>query len=136
MKRVRVILAEDSQAVARELSIILSREFEVIGMVEDGMALLSAARLLQPDVVVTDIVMPLMDGLDAAGQLKRDRSGLGIVFITVHNDLQLVDRAMTLGNCSYVLKSQAGEDLVLAVHAAAAGKSFVSNSIAYTGMRS
>ena len=129
MNRVRVLLAEDRPAMAEQLGALLSQEFEVIGMVEDGLSLLKAARQMAPDVVVTDISMPGLDGLEAAQQLKQDHAGLCVVFITVHSDPQLVARAMTLGKCGYVLKSVAGEDLLAAVKAVVAGESFVSRSV-------
>lgn len=129
MNRVRVLLAEDRPAMAKQLCALLSQEFEVVGMVEDGLSLVRAARQMAPDVVVTDISMPGLDGLEAILQLKRDQTGLHVVFITVHSDLQLVERAMTLGKCGYVLKSVAGEDLLPAVRAVVAGDSFVSGSV-------
>lgn len=131
MKRLRVLLAEDNRAVARQLRVILSQEFDVLGMVEDGDSLIRAATDMQPDVVVTDISMPGMDGMEAAEYLLRERAGLFVVFITVHADPQLVARAMGLGNCGYVLKSDAGEDLIPAVNAVTAGQCFVSGAIAY-----
>lgn len=128
MNRVRVLLAEDRPAMAKQLSAILSQEFEVIGTVEDGLSLVSAARQMAPDVVVTDISMPGLDGIEAAEQLRRDSASLSVVFITVHSDPQLVERAMTLGKCGYVLKSVAGDDLLLAVRTVVSGGSFVSRS--------
>lgn len=132
MKRARVLLAEDSWAMARQLRAILEQEFEVVGTVADGVSLLQVARSTEPDIVVTDISMPAMDGLDAVEQLLWDREKVGIVFITVLGDSQLVERAMSLGVCSYVLKGDAGDDLLLAVHAALENRVFLSKSIAHT----
>ncbi len=129
MSRVRVLLAEDGPAMAKQLLALLSQEFEVIGTVADGLSLVNAARRMDPDVVVTDISMPGLDGLEAANQLRREGAELRVVFITVHSDRRLVERAMKLGPCGYVLKSVAGEDLLAAVKAVAAGGSFVSRSL-------
>ncbi|MET0580878.1 MAG: response regulator transcription factor [Pseudoxanthomonas sp.] len=131
MKRARVLLAEDSWAMARQLRAILEQEFDVVGTVADGVSLVQVARSTEPDIVVTDIAMPGMDGLDAIAQLLGDRDQLGVVFITVLGDSQLVDRALSLGTCSYVLKGDAGDDLLLAVQAALERRTFLSKSVAY-----
>ena len=130
MTRVRVLLAEDSPMIARQLRTLLATEFDVVGVADDGYSLLRLAAETGPDVVVTDISMPGIDGLDAARQLRKEHSKLGIVFITVHSDVQLVERAMRLGGCGYVLKSDAGEDLIAAVNAVVSGTSFLSASLA------
>lgn len=129
MSRVRVLLAEDGPAMAKQLFALLSKEFDVIGIVEDGFSLVKEARRMNPDVVVTDISMPGLDGLEAARQIKRERAELHVVFITVHSDRRLVERAMKIGPCGYVVKSVAGEDLLAAVNAVVAGGSYVSRSI-------
>lgn len=116
--------------MARQLRAILEQEFDVVGTVADGVSLLQVARSTEPDIVVTDIAMPGMDGLDAIERLLWDRDRLGVVFITVIGDSQLVARAMSLGVCSYVLKGDAGDDLLMAVHAALENKVFLSKSIA------
>ncbi|MCD9085326.1 response regulator transcription factor [Stenotrophomonas sp. SY1] len=133
MNVVRVLLAEDGNAMAWQLRDLLCQKFEVIGLVQDGMSLVQAARRMRPDVVVTDIAMPQMNGLDAARSLRQQRPGLGVVFITVHAEPQMVSRAMALGTCSYVLKSDAGDDLLQAVSAAMGGVSFVSRSLCGSG---
>lgn len=130
MNAVRVLLAEDGCAMGRQLRGLLCQQFEVIGLVQDGASLVRAAQSMLPDVVVTDIALPEMNGLDAARRLRRQRPVLGLVFITVHAEPQMVAKAMALGACSYVLKSDAGDDLLQAVHAATQGRSFISRSLA------
>lgn len=129
MNAVRVLLAEDGCAMGRQLRGLLSQQYQVIGLVQDGASLLQAAQSMLPDVVVTDIAMPEMDGLEAVRRLRLQRPVLGVVFITVHADPQMVTRAMALGPCSYVLKSDAGDDLLAAVGAALKGDRFVSRSL-------
>lgn len=129
MKPIRVLLAEDSMAVARPLQLLLATEFEVVGWVEDGYSLLSMARELKPLVVVTDITMPGLDGLAAAELLLAEGVVNHIVFITMHDDQALVRRAMRHPRCGYVLKADAGEELLLSVHEVLAGRSFMSASI-------
>lgn len=129
MNPVRVLLAEDGCAMGRQLRGLLSQQYQVIGLVQDGASLVQAAQSMLPDVVVTDIAMPEMDGLEAVRRLRLQRPVLGVVFITVHADPQMVTRAMALGPCSYVLKSDAGDDLLAAVGAALKGDRFVSRSL-------
>lgn len=129
MSAVRVLLAEDGCAMGRQLRGLLCEHFEVIGLVQDGESLVQAAQTMLPDVVVTDIAMPGMSGLEAARRLRAQRPVLGVVFITVHAESQMVRQAMGLGVCSYVLKADAGDDLLPAVHAALAGRAFVSRSL-------
>lgn len=115
--------------MGRQLRGLLCEQFEVIGLVQEGASLVKAAQDMLPDVVVTDIAMPGMDGLEAATQLRAMRPVLGVVFITVHADTQMISRARSLGTCSYVLKSDAGDDLLAAVEAAMDGVPFVSHSL-------
>ncbi|HAI47346.1 MAG TPA: hypothetical protein DCM50_11740 [Stenotrophomonas sp.] len=129
MNAVRVLLAEDGCAMGRQLRGLLREQFDVIGLVQDGESLVQAAQSMLPDVVVTDIAMPGLSGLEAARRLRAQRPVLGVVFITVHAELQMVRQAMALGVCSYVLKSDAGDDLLLAVRAALDGMPFVSRSL-------
>lgn len=129
MNAARVLLAEDGSAMGRQLRGLLGQQFEVIGLVQDGASLVQAAQGMLPDVVVTDIAMPQLDGLEAVRRLRVQRPVLGVVFITVHAEPQMVARAMALGACSYVLKADAGDDLVPAVQAALAGQPFVSRSL-------
>lgn len=129
MDRIRVLLAEDSTAVALQLRMLLATEFDVVGWVEDGLSLLSMARALRPDVVVTDITMPGLDGLAAAESLLSEGTVRHVVFVTVHDDPALVLRAMRNPRCGYVLKADAGEELLFGVHEVRAGRPFVSASI-------
>lgn len=133
MKRANVLLVEDNYTVARRLSALLAREFEVIGTVIDGSSMLMLARSTRPDVIVTDIALPGIDGISATEILCRERPDLPVVFVTVHSDHSLVERALKIGNCAYVLKADAGEDLLTAVHSVLAGKPYLSRSIADQG---
>lgn len=130
MNRISVLLAEDSPAVAQQLRLLLAAEFHVVEMVHDGLSVLSAVRKLKPDVLVTDISLPEIDGLAAAEQLLSEAAVSCVVFITVHDDPALVKRALRAGSCGYVLKADAGDDLLRAVHEVHGGRTFVSASIA------
>jgi DNA-binding NarL/FixJ family response regulator len=118
MNRARVLLAEDHPSIAEQLRGLLDQEFDVISMVGDGQALVAAAESLRPDVIVTDIAMPGMDGLDAAHEVLERNPGARIVFITIHDDPLLKERGLALGALGYVRKLEAAEQLVPAVRAA------------------
>ncbi len=135
MSGVRVLLAEDGSSMGRQLRGLLGEWYEVIGLVQDGASLLNAAQRMLPDVVVTDIAMPQLDGLEAVRQLRARRPVLGVVFVTVHAEPEMVARAIALGPCSYVLKADAGDDLHQAVQAAVRGEAYLSHSLR-PGLRS
>jgi DNA-binding NarL/FixJ family response regulator len=135
MNRARVLVADDNAAVARQLRRLLADAFDVVGVVADGLSLLRIAREQAPDVVVTDIAMPGMDGLQAAETLASEGLGSRFVFITVHAEQALVQRAQRLGPCGYVLKPEAGEDLITAVQSVLAGHSYLSPSLRRETMR-
>jgi DNA-binding NarL/FixJ family response regulator len=125
-KRVRVLLADDHPMVVEELCSLLQPEFDVIATVADGDALLAAAEALAPDVIVTDIAMPGLDGIAAASEILRRNSAARIVFVTVHDEAEMVKKSWAMGVLDYVLKLRAGEDLVPAIHAALRGERHIS----------
>ncbi|MDG2527047.1 response regulator transcription factor [Stenotrophomonas sp. HITSZ_GD] len=130
MKRVSVLLAEDGWAMSRELGAILARECDLLATVSDGLALVRLAREMRPDVVVTDISMPGINGLQAVESLIEEGLAPHVVFVTVHAEPQLVMHALALGPCGYVLKADAVEDLLPAVRAASQGRRYLSASVA------
>jgi DNA-binding NarL/FixJ family response regulator len=124
--RPRVLLADDHPAVVKDLRALLEPDFDVIANVEDGHALVAAAEALAPDVIVTDITMPGLDGIAAASEILRRNPAARIVFVTVHDELELVKKGTAIGVLGYVLKHTAGEDLIPAIHAALRGERHVS----------
>jgi DNA-binding NarL/FixJ family response regulator len=130
MKRVRVLLADDHRLVAEGLRKLLEPEFELIGIVEDGFALLEAAAEQKPDVIVTDISMPGLNGIEALEELKKKNPDVHVVCLTMHRELAYARRALDAGALGYVLKHSAPEELVMAVRAAAAGRTFITSAIA------
>ena len=123
---VRVLLADDSPSMLQAARRILEPEFEVVGTVDDGQAVLEATKSLNPDVLVLDISMGVMSGLEAARLLRRIGSTATIVFLTVHNDQDFVDEAFSAGAIGYVIKPRLGTDLLVAVREALIGHRFVS----------
>lgn len=130
MNRPRVLLADDHRLVAEGLKNILAAEFDLVGIVEDGRALLGAVATLRPDVIVSDIAMPLLNGIEALEELKKMDPGVRLVFLTMHRDVAYARRAMEAGARGYVLKHSAPEELIMAVRAALEDRTYVSPLLA------
>jgi DNA-binding NarL/FixJ family response regulator len=123
--RPRVLLADDHTIVTEGLKSILDPEFELVGTAEDGRALLAAAEKLQPDVIVADITMPRLNGLDAVRALKKRNHRSKVVFLTMHSDPDLATEAFRVGASGYLLKQSAGEELITAIHTVLQGEVYV-----------
>ena len=123
---VRVLLADDNPSMLQAARRILEPEFQVVGTVNAGEALLEAADALRPDVFILDISMGMLNGLEAARLLARSESKAKIVFLTVHQDQEFVEEAFSVGALGYVVKPRLGTDLLLAVREALMGRTFVS----------
>ena len=131
IKKVRLLLADDHDIVLQGLrSVLNSPDLEVIGSVGDGQSLIKAVKDLQPDVVVTDITMPTLNGIDAARKIRKLQPRMKIVFLTMHPDIGYATEAVALGNSAYVLKSSAADELPDAIHAVMRGEHYVSPRIA------
>lgn len=124
--RPRVILADDHQMVAEGLGKLICEVADLVGQVRDGRQLVEATRRLAPDVVVSDITMPEMSGLDALRQLKAENSTARFVFVTVHADPRIAADAVRSGASGYLLKAAAGEELLEAIRAVMAGRVYLS----------
>jgi DNA-binding NarL/FixJ family response regulator len=125
-KQIRVLLADDSEAMLSRASAVLKPNCEIVGAVKDGQAALQAAAALHPDVIVLDISMPGMTGLEVAARLRKAGSTTPVVFLTVHDDEEFVQAATRAGGTGYVVKLRLAADLMPAVQEAWAGRSFVS----------
>jgi len=122
----RVLLVDDNQEILDRAAAILSSACAVVGAVKDGPSALEAVKALRPDVVVLDISMPGMSGLEVAGRLRRAGSTVPIVFLTIHDDEELVEAAQAAGGIGYVAKTMLPFDLPFAVNEACAGRRYVS----------
>lgn len=129
MAKIRLVLADDYQGVIDKVRQTLDDHFEVIDAVGDGEQAIDAVWLLRPDVLVIDISMPVLDGLEAARRLQVLNCQTKIVFLTVHADHDFVEAALAAGASGYVLKALLTKDLVPAIYAAVAGSTFVSGWI-------
>jgi DNA-binding NarL/FixJ family response regulator len=125
MRRTRVLLADDHQMIADALKSVLEPQFEVVGTVTDGRLLIEAAEKLQPDVIVLDVAMPQMNGLDAARKLKRDMPRVKLIFLTMNEDPYLVGEAFQAGASAFLLKHEAALELTEAIKQVLQGKKYV-----------
>jgi DNA-binding NarL/FixJ family response regulator len=125
-----VLLADDHTIVAEGLEGLLSDAFKLVGSVRDGAALVEAARRLRPEVIVTDIAMPVMNGLEAMRELRRQGISARIVVLTMYADPQLAQEAFLAGASAYILKHSAGEELITAVRDVLRGRTYVTPLLA------
>jgi DNA-binding NarL/FixJ family response regulator len=125
-RKVRILLADDHPLLLKEAVSLLEPTFEVVGRVGDGKSLFESAMKLQPDVIVTDISMPILNGIEAANRLKVSGCRSKIVFLTVHSDPEFVRACQATSALGYVVKSQMAIDLVPAIREALAGRIFIS----------
>jgi DNA-binding NarL/FixJ family response regulator len=126
MSRPQILLADDHKMFAEGLRGLLEDEFELVGSVSDGQALVEAAHRLNPDVIVVDISMPVLNGFDSVRQLKKEGITAKIIFLTMHADAGLVAEAFRCGGSGYVLKQSAGEELITVIGKVLAGHEYVS----------
>jgi DNA-binding NarL/FixJ family response regulator len=130
MSKPSILIADDHQILAEGLRGLLEPEFEVVGVVADGRELVAAARKLRPDVIVADVTMPSLNGIDAAVQLRDLGVNAKVVFLTMHRDVAYARRAMEAGAAGFVVKHSVASELVTAVREALRGKTYVTPLIA------
>ncbi|HJX93519.1 MAG TPA: response regulator transcription factor [Pyrinomonadaceae bacterium] len=129
MKRTTILIADDHKMFAEGLASLLEEEFELVGIVENGKALIEAATRLEPEVIVVDISMPILNGFDAVRRLKQSGTTAKVIFLTMHADSRLLAEAIRCGAVGYVLKQSAGEDLVHAIRQVIAGHNYVTQDV-------
>jgi len=125
--KIRVLLADDHILIVEGVKALIEDTFDLVAVVHDGRALVEAAKRHRPDVVVTDMSMPLMNGLEAIRQIIAFDPRLKIVVLTMHRDIQLASDAFRAGACGYLLKVSPGEELIAAITDAARGRSYVTS---------
>lgn len=128
--RPRILVADDHLLVAEALQSLLAAEFDLVGVVEDGRALIEAAGKLHPDVIVADIAMPNLNGIDALAQLRQAGNKVPVVFLTMHRNATFARRALEAGASGFVLKHSAASELIAAVRAALDGRTYLTPQIA------
>jgi|SRR5271157_623751 len=130
MNHPRILLADDHNAILKTIASLLVPRFEIVGIVSNGAELISEAMRLQPDVVITDITMPVLNGIDAFHELREKGCTAKFIFLTVHHDAEFVNACLAEGAMGYVVKSRMNSELVPAIDGALAGLRFVSPGIA------
>ena len=130
MSNPRVLIADDHRILAEGVRGLLEPEFEVVGIVDDGRELVEAAKQLQPDVIVADISMPSLNGIEAAVQLRDSGVTSKVVFLTQHREVAYARRAIEAGAAGYVLKHSVATELVTAIHEALRGQTYITPMIA------
>lgn len=129
MTRIRVLLADDKERILAHVRTVLSPDFDIVGTASNGVEAIAEVRRLQPDVLVIDISMPLLSGLEAVSRLQ-PLAGTKTVFLTVHKGQDFVSAAFAAGASAYVAKADVDTDLVPAIMQALQGGRFISQSVA------
>ena len=127
--KIRVVLADDHREVIAKIRGVLGDEFDVVDAVVNGIQAVTAVLALDPDVFVTDISMPLLNGLQAARRIQSANPRVKIIFVTIHEDRDFIAAAFSAGATGYVTKRRLSTDLVFAIREALKGNAFVSNSM-------
>lgn len=130
MGRPRVLLADDHALILGAFEKLLSAEYDIVGQAADGRELVAAAEVLQPDVIVLDVLMPVLNGLEAARQIKRTLKAVKLVFLTMNEDADLAAEAFRSGASGYLLKRSAASELSAAIREVVQGRSYITPLIA------
>lgn len=125
MRRLRLVMADDHTLVLAGFRKLLESEFDIVRVAEDGKALVRAAEQERPDVILLDISMPILNGIDAARQIKRRAPKSKMIFVTMHSNPDYVREAMRAGASGYLLKRSAASELVPAIHAVFTGHEYI-----------
>jgi DNA-binding NarL/FixJ family response regulator len=129
--RPRLLIVDDQDEVRRTVAELLEDTFRIIGMAEDGERAIELASVLHPDVVVLDICMPVLNGIDAAERLRASGYPTKVVFLSMQDDPEFVSAALATGALGYVLKSSVGTELISAIWKAVEGRRFISPALCW-----
>jgi len=124
--RARILIADDHTLIAEAFNKLLASDFDVVATVHDGRSLMQAAYTLKPDVILVDIAMPLLNGLESARRIKQTLPDVKVIYVTINNDPDVVAEALRQGASAYLSKSSAASELVAAIHRALKGDRYVS----------
>lgn len=127
--RPRILIADDHTLIADLCKRLLETEFEVVGTVGDGRALVRAAAILKPDVIMVDVTMPVLNGIDAACQVKQELRAVKVIYLTMNPDPEIAAEAFRRGASGYLLKTCAASEMVVAVRAVLQGRSYMTAAL-------
>ncbi len=130
MSKVKILLADDHQIFLEGLKSLLETDYDVVGMAADGHILIKEALRLKPDVIITDISMPSLNGIDAIRQIRREGLNPKVIFLTMYNDAMYAKEALDMGASGFVLKLSASSELIAAIQEALQGQTHISPAIA------
>jgi len=133
MTRKRILIADDHETMLEEVRTLLHQDYDIVGAVQDGQALALAAQELKPDLIISDISMPVMTGFEAAGKLRAQGVAAKLIFLTVQSGPAYLKKARRLGADGYVLKIHAHEQLSLAVSKVLTGETYISPELPADG---
>jgi len=125
--RVRILLADDHPLVQQRVTALLQSSFDLVGVAHDGLEMVDEAMRLSPDIIVADISMPELDGIQAAHRLRQMGAKATIVFLTIHESPEFVEACLAEGALGFVIKAQIKDDLIPAINSALSGQCFVSS---------
>lgn len=131
--RIRVLLADDYEDMIKRVKALLEPDFEVVGSVRNGQTLVHAAEELRPDVLVVDISMPLLNGIEAVRRIMSSGCKEKVIFLTVHDDPDMVSLCMEAGGLGFVVKSRLASDLIPAIRLALVSRTFISPTVPWNG---
>ena len=132
MSKPRILLADDHMLILDGLRNLLERHYDLVGTVQDGQSVLNAARRLQPDLVLMDVAMPVLNGLQAGHRLREQLPTIKLLYVSMYGDAPYVEEALRVGASGYVLKRSGWEELSRAIEAVLAGKQYVSRELSAT----
>jgi DNA-binding NarL/FixJ family response regulator len=132
--KARILLADDHTIVVEGLRALLEPEFQIIGTVADGKSAVKAVESLKPDVLILDVSMPLLNGIEAARQIHALNANVKIVFLTMHTDVSYVREAFDAGASAYVIKHSASDDLQIAIRKVVLGRTYITPSVSKDGL--
>ena len=135
MNKVKILLADDHRIVLEGLKNLLEVEYEVVGMVEDGHVLIKEALRLKPDIIIADISMPSLNGIDAIRQIRKEGLNPKVIFLTMHNDALYAKEVLDMGASGFVLKHSASSELITAIQEALLGHTHISPAISQELLR-
>jgi DNA-binding NarL/FixJ family response regulator len=130
-RRPRVLIADDHHAWRDRVTALLKSSFDLIGTANNGQILVGEAKRLQPDLIILDITMPVLNGIEAAHEIHETRPDIKLIFLTVHEEPEYIRACFAEGGLGYVKKARLGTDLLPAIREALLGRPFVSSSVAY-----